>query len=165
MRSVPYESHPLFCTAHSISLGYSPMSTIIDSFTSCDCVAHEKRFRWSRQRRSYCCFKRFTSKLLDGDNVPSIRKVYIKVNYVSFCGRVAANPFALCSSRYEGIWSGKIMECFPSHWGFGRRFNGTQECSVLIYVCVILGIFLTYLWNVYGKREKPVKQLRFSIFH
>lgn len=38
MRSVPYESHPLVCTAHSISLGYSPMSTIIDSFSSCDCI-------------------------------------------------------------------------------------------------------------------------------
>lgn len=31
-----------------------------------------------------------------------------------------------------------------------RHFDGAQECSVLIYACVMLGIFLTYLWNVYG---------------
>lgn len=114
-------------------------------------VAHEKRFgRKPAKTELLLLLERFTSKLLDGDNVPSIREreVYIKVNYVSFCGRLAANPwFASFGSRCGRIWS-EIMECLTSRWGFGRHFNNrAQECSVLIYACVILGIFLTYLWK------------------
>lgn len=98
-----------------------------------------------------------------------IRKVYIKVNYVSFCGRLAANPwFALCGSRYTGYMIrqnyGMLPKPLSREGRFGKYFNAAQECSVLIYVCDtwdFLDIFMEHLW----KREKPVKQLRLHIFH